>query len=291
MNWNLTILENDLRAILIPRPGTRTAAVRLYLRAGSRYDGASPGTAHLLEHLLFRGTVSRSSQDIFSLVESGGGEINASTTREYICLYTVTLAQDLPLALDLLADIISQPAFAESDFLSERMVVLQEFLQSQNQPEVLTNIFMAALWEQNPLRYPVRGTLDSLQALGYDTVFDFYRERMVSGNALLVVCGDVDEESALSDIREYVNDFPIGPEQPPQLIMEPEPREPRRIHLDKEINEPHLLVGVPTVGMKHPDRSALKVIELSLGMGGSGRLYRRLREEQQLVYTIQAFTS
>jgi predicted Zn-dependent peptidase len=291
MDWTLTTLENDLRVILIPRPRTRTVAVRLYLRAGSRYDGASPGTAHLLEHLLFRGTVSRSSQEIFSLVESGGGEINASTTREYICLYTVTLAHDLPLALDLLADIASQPAFTESDFMSERMVALQELLQSQNQPEILTAIFMAALWEQNPLRYPVRGTLDSLQSLGYDTIFDFYRGRMVSGNALLVVCGDVEGESALFDVREYFNDFPIGPEQPPRLIKEPETQEPRQVHLDKEVNETHLLVGVPTVGMKHPDRSALKVIERSLGMGGSGRLYRRLRAEQQLVYSVQAFTS
>ncbi len=291
MNWQIAPLENGLRLIVIHRPGTRTVAARIYVRAGSRYDGPHPGLAHFLEHVLFKGTAKRSPREIFAAIEARGGEINGATTREYTSFRTVTLARDLDLGLELLADVLIHPALAEDAFLDEKLVVLQEILRAQDRPGVLNDLFVQALWQQHPLRNPVLGTLEGLRDLELEALRAFYHERYVSDNALLAICGDVEPETASTLAQTAFADFPPGPEQPPQPVEEPPLAECRAAHLEKDINRTYLLIGVPTVGMKHPDRSPLKVVELALGMGGSGRLYQRLREEQRLVYSVNTVTA
>jgi predicted Zn-dependent peptidase len=277
------------------------------VRAGSRYDGPHPGLAHFLEHMLFKGTATRSPREIYAAIEARGGEINATTTREYASFRTVTLARDLPLALELLADVVTQPALAEDAFLDEKLVVLQEILHAKDQIGILSDLFVQTLWQQHPLRGSVLGTLEGLRDLELESLRAYHRERYVAGNALLVICGDVEPETALAlALRQPFDgaqnkaqgiaqatfaEFPPGPEQPPDLVKEPLLTECRLAHLEKDIHRTYLLIGVPTVGMKHPDRSPLKVIELALGMGGSGRLYQRLREEQGLVYSVNTVTA
>jgi predicted Zn-dependent peptidase len=291
MDWRITTLESGLRVITIHRPGTRTVAARLYVRAGSRYDGSCSGLAHLLEHMLFKGTAARSPREFYAAVEARGGEINASTTREYVSLYTLTLARDLPLALELLADLAIRPALAEDAFLNEKPVVLQEVLRAKDRAGVLSDLFVQALWQRHPLRGLVLGTLEGLRDLELASLRAFHRRRYVAGDALLVICGDVEPEAALPLARAAFAGFPAGPEQPPEPVEESPLAERRLAHLEKDIAQTHLLIGVPTVGMKHPDRSPLKVVELALGMGGSGRLYQRLREEQGLVYSVNTITA
>jgi predicted Zn-dependent peptidase len=291
LNWQITALENGLCVITIHRPWTRTVAARVYVRTGSRYDGPHPGLAHFLEHMLFKGTATRSPREIYAAIEARGGEINAATTREYASFRTITLARDLPLALELLADVVIRPALAEDAFLDEKLVVLQEILHAKDQIGILSDLFVQTLWQQHPLRDPVLGTLEGLRDLQLESMRAFHRERYVAGNALLAVCGDVEPETALTLAQTTFAGFPPGPEQPPEPVEEPPLTECRLAHLEKDIHRTYLLIGVPTVGMKHPDRSPLKVIELALGMGGSGRLYQRLREEQGLVYSINTVTA
>lgn len=291
MNWQITALENGLRVIAIHRPWTRTVAARLYVRAGSRYDGPYCGLAHFLEHMLFKGTATRSPREIYAAIEARGGEINAATTREYASFRTVTLARDLPLALELLANVVIRPALAEDAFLDEKLVVLQEILHAKDQIGILSDLFVQTLWQQHPLRDPVLGTLEGLRDLQLGSLRAYHLERYVTGNALLVICGDVGPETALTTAQAAFAEFPPGPEQPPEPVEEPPLVECRLAHLEKDIHRTYLLIGVPTVGMKHPDRSPLKAIELALGMGGSGRLYQRLREEQGLVYSINTVTA
>ena len=276
---------------MILRPGTRTVATRFFVRAGSRYDGDHNGLAHMLEHMLFKGTQNSSSQEIFSSIEARGGELNAHTTREYIGLHTVTLADDLPLALTLLADLILHPKLSLEDFISEKLVVLGELEQSRDQSGVLYDLFMQNLWQTSPLRNPVIGTLAGLRDLGIEQVADFYQRRFVSGNAVLVICGDVEPDDVLSLVQDAFVDFPSGPEQSPEFIDEPARNVPGGNHLERQTQRSYMLLGVPGVGLKHPDRSALKVIEMVFGMGASGRLYQRLREELGLVYNVNAVSS
>ena len=291
MNWQITALENGLRVITIHRPGTRTVAARVYVRAGSRYDGPHCGLAHFLEHILFKGTVTRSPREIYAAIEARGGEINATTTREYASFRTVTLARDLPLALELLADVVIRPALAGGAFLVERLVVLQEILHAKDHIGILNDLFVQTLWQQHPLRGPVLGTLEGLRDLQLELLRAYHQEWYVAGNALLVICGDIEPETALTTAQAAFAEFPPGPEQPPEPVEEPPLAERRLAHLEKDIHRTYLLIGVPTVGMKHPDRSPLKAIELALGMGGSGRLYQRLREEQGLVYSVYTVTA
>ena len=291
MNWQQFTINNGLNVITIHRPGTHTVACRFFARAGSRYDGEHPGLAHMLEHMLFQGTQQRSSQEIFRSLECLGGEINAHTTREYISLHTVTLANDLPLALDLLTEICLFPKFSHEAFLNEKLVVLGELEGSRDQSSVLYDLFLENFWHNSPLHNPITGTVEGLRDIELNDVRDFYEQHFVSRNSILVVCGDVQPEEAQSLAQSAFNQFRSGPEQTPETLKMPVRNAPSGAHLERDTQRTYMLLGVPTVGLSHPDRSALKIIELILGMGASGRLYQRLRENLGVVYNVNAVSS
>lgn len=299
-DWQLVLLPNGLRLITIARPGTPTVAVRAYIRAGSRYDVEqkrpdSPdpplGLAHLTEHLLFKGTRHHSQRELFAAVERLGGVLEAGTTKEYTTLYAVTPRRGLVSAVDILAEVLTAPGLREEDFWQEKLVVLEEICRVQDRQSVIFDLFAETLWQEHPLRYPILGTLEGLHDLDYEPLLSFYRQRYVAGNMLLVVCGDIEHEEARRMVVERFQALPAGLEQPPAPVREPPLNELRSGHLSKDVHQAHLLMGVPTVSMKHEDRSALKVIERVLGMGGSARLYQRLREERRLAYSVNTVTA
>lgn len=245
----------------------------------------------MLEHMLFKGTKKRTSQEIFSRIEARGGELNAHTTREYISLHTVTLAEDLSLALDLLAEICLYPRFSQADFFSEKLVVLGELEGSRDQSGVLYNLFLENIWQDSPLRNPIIGTVGGLRDLEIERLQEHFLHRFVSGNAILVICGDVEPNEALALAQGKFSDFPSGLERPPDPIKESILNTPVGAHLERDTQRTYMLLGVPAVGIKHRDRSAMKLVELVLGMGASGRLYQHLREELGLVYNVNAVSS
>jgi predicted Zn-dependent peptidase len=299
--WCSTVeLPGGLRLVLIPRPSTRTVVVRAYVRAGSRYDaqhllpgdaGPALGLAHLTEHLLFKGTTSHSQRQLFAAVERLGGTLDAGTAKEYLSLSAVTPPQGLETALQIVAEVLTGPALKEDDFWAEKLVVLQEIQRAQDREQRLFDLLAQTLWQLHPLRNPILGDLSCLQILDHASMLSFYRQRFVAGNAVLVVCGAFEPEEATSKAAEHFSALSPGPEQRPPPVAEPQPAGPRRIHVQRDLHEVLCLLAVPTVSMSHPDRSALKVIERVLGMGGSARLYQRLREREQLVYNVQTVTA
>jgi len=300
LDWRLALLPNGLRLITIARPGAPTVAVRAYVRAGSRYDiehkrpdspGPPLGLAHFTEHLLFKGTRIRSQRELFAAVERLGGVLEAGTTKEYTTLYAVTPRQGLVMAIDVLAEVLMQPALREEDFWQEKLVVLEEIRRAQDGRSVIFDLFAETLWQEHPLRHPILGTLEGLHDLDYESLLAFYRQRYMAGNMLLVVGGDIEHEEARRLVVQRFASLPPGLEQPPTSVSEPPLTESRTTHLNKDVHQVHLLMGVPTVSMKHEDRSALKVVERVLGMGGSARLYQRLREETRLVYSVNTVTA
>jgi len=296
----LVTLPNGLRLITVSRPGTPTVAVRAYVRAGSRYDVeerlSNPsrpalGLAHLTEHLLFKGTQTHTQRDVFASVEHLGGALDAGTTKEYATLSAVMPGEGLRVALDVIAELLTEFACREDDIWNEKLVVLAEIQRARDQRGVLQDLFAETLWRKHPFRHPVHGSLEGLQDLDRETVAAFQRKRYVAGNAVVAVSGDVPHDQVQRLAGRTVGRLPPGPEQPPLPVAEPALDAPRRAHLSKDIARTHLLIGVPTVSMAHDDRSALKVIERVLGMGASGRLYQRLREEAGLVYTVRTVTA
>lgn len=301
-DWRQVRLANGLRLITVARPGTPTVAVRAYVRAGSRYDlageaqpsaeGRPLGLAHFTEHLLFKGTRSRGQREIFAQVERLGGLLEPATTKEYLAVSAVVPPQALATAAEMVAEVLTAPALREGDFWNEKLVVLAEIRRAQDRQSILYDQFAKTLWEAHPLRYPILGTLEGLQALQHEHLLTFYQQRYVAGNMVLVVCGDVVHEEAERLAARSFAGLARGDEQPPAAVEE----EPgldgvRTAHLDKDIHQTYLMVGVPTVSMIHEDRSPLKIVELVLGMGASARLYQRLREEAGLVYSISTVTA
>jgi predicted Zn-dependent peptidase len=293
-------LSNGLRLITVARPGTPTVAVRAYVRAGSRYDveeqqGQSPdpplGLAHLTEHLLFKGTRKRSQRQIFAAVERLGGALDGGTTREYATLSSVMPRPGLRAALHVLAELLSEPALREGDFWNEKLVVLEEIRRARDQLEVLYDLFAATVWQNHPFRFCMRGTPGSLRDLSHEALLRFYQERYVARNMVLVVCGDIAHEEVRQLARESFSSLPPGIERPPVPVEEPHLRGARTAHVSKDVGQTLLLLGVPTVSMRHEDRGPLKVAERVLGMGGSARLYQRLREEMRLVYGVRTVTA
>ena len=299
LDWQLTLLPNGLRLITVVRPWTPVVAVRAYARAGSRYDvehvpagsarsnGAPLGLAHLVEHLLFKGTRRHSQCELLAAVERLGGALDAGTSREYMSLSAVVPTRGLASAVEVLAEVLVEPALREDDFWNEKLIVLQEIHQAQARESVIMDLFAQTVWRAHPLRSSVRGTLEGLRDVDYQSSLAFYRRRFVSGNMLLSVCGDVEHRRVIQLVAERFQALPAGEQQPPVAVDEPPMNGPRTGHLHKDLPQLHLLVGVPTVDMKHKDRSTLKVIERVLGMGGSARLYQCLREKGGLVYSIE----
>jgi predicted Zn-dependent peptidase len=284
-----------LRLITLARSGTPTVAVRVYVRAGSRYDVAetaeSSGLAHLTEHLLFKRTRFRRQQELFAALERLGGTLEAGTAKEYTNFDAVTRPQHWPMAFDVLAEVLTAPALLEEDLWAEMLVVVEEMRRAQERESWLLDVFAQTLWRLHPLRQPVMGTLAGLRNIQPQALWAFYRERYVAGNMVLVVCGDIEPEAVAQLAAEKFAALPPGPAQPPPLAHEPPLVETRTAHLRRDTLQTHVCLGVPTVGMAHADRSALKVIELVLGMGGSARLHQRLRETEQLAYAVNTLTA
>lgn len=300
IDWRLTELPNGLRLITIARPGTATVAVRVYVRAGSRYDvdhqprdADHPplGLAHLAEHLLFKGTHRHSPREIFGAVESLGGVLDAGTTKEYLTLSAVVPPQGLVTALDVLAEVLIEPALREEDFWQEKLVALEEIRHAQDGEGVIFDLFASTLWRVHPLRHPILGTLDGLYGLDYEPLLTFCQQRWVTGNTLLALCGDIEHDHAIRIVAGRFAALKSGLEQTPPRVGEPLMLGPRAAHLEKDVHQTHLLIGVPTVSMKHEDRSPLKAMERVLGMGGSARLYQRLREQTHSVYNVNTVTA
>jgi predicted Zn-dependent peptidase len=299
-DWRQARLPNGLRLITISRPGTATVAVRAYLRAGSRYDlehkPPDPlhpplGLAHLAEHLLFKGTHHRSPREIFAAVERLGGVIDAGTTKEYLTLSAVVPRQGLATALDVLAEVLVEPALREEDFWQEKLVALDEIRHAQDSEGIIFDLFAETLWQKHPLRHPILGTLDGLRSLDYEGLLAFCQQRYVIGNTLLALCGDIEHEQAERFVTDRFTALRPGPARLPSVVRESRMQEPRQAHLEKSLHQIHLLIGVPTVSMKHEDRSALKALERILGMGASARLYQRLREQTLSVYNVSTVTA
>jgi predicted Zn-dependent peptidase len=318
VDWQMARLPNGLQLITIARPATPAVAVRAYVRAGSRYDappdgqippfcvqeqdtdppsvrrdkaerslsdptGLPLGQAHFTEHLLFKGTRTHDQRELFAAVERLGGVLDAGTTKQCVTLLAVTPRDGLTTAVDVLAEILAEPALGEEDFWEEKLVVLKEIRRAQDQQSVVFDLFAETIWQRHPLRYPIRGTLEGLHNLEPASLISFYRQRYVAGNALLAVCGDIEHAEVRRLVEKSFASLPAGPEQVPPPVEERPLDEPRTAHLDKDVQLTSLLIGVPTVSVKNEDRSAIKVIERALGMGGSARLYQHLREEAQLV--------
>ncbi|MFC0431193.1 pitrilysin family protein [Kutzneria buriramensis] len=290
-----SLLPGGLRVVTEQIPGVRSASVGIWVNVGSR-DELPPvaGAAHYLEHLLFKGTDRRTSAGISEEIDAVGGELNAFTSKEHTCFYAHVLDQDLPLALDLVSDVVFHAVCAEKDMETERSVVLEEIAMRDDDPEdLLHEAFCEALMGDHPLGRPVLGTEQSIGAMSRDALFNFYKRRYTLPRMVLAVAGNVEHTQVLRLTRKLLGD---------RLKGEVAPVAPRagraRMGVRRELvlcpddtEQAHLMLGMRGLDRHDDRRFVLGVLNAALGGGMSSRLFQEVRERRGLAYQVYSSTA
>jgi len=272
------------------QPGSRSAAISVFVRAGSRDEPAEmSGAAHLLEHMLFRGTQRRSSRQLSEDVESAGGEMNGFTSKEVTCYYTIGLRDTFSEVSDVLSDVVINPLLDEGALRLEKMIVSQEVAMLVNEPELyIHSLVNLTMWEGHPISRPEVGDLDNLRSMTTESLRQFYRDRYSRQRIVVVACGAVSPERVLEWSRETMD--LLEPEGGKMSREPPESRAGLKVY-ERAGEQTYVGMAFPAYHASHRSRYAEKVLETILGSGMSSRLFQRVREEEGLVYSIYTHAS
>ncbi len=287
MTVDIETLPNGLTVVSDPMPHVETAAIGVWVDAGSRQEtAATNGVAHLLEHMAFKGTATRSAQAIAEEIEAVGGYLNAYTGREQTCFYSRVMKDDLPLAVDLLSDILLNPAFDEGELEREKHVVLQEIGQAEDTPDdVIYDHLQAAAWPGQPLGRPILGTEASVRALTRRSLRSYMAANYAGPSMTLVASGRVEHARVVALAAEAFGALPKA-----RARKEAKARwrggDARK---GSKLEQAHLAFGVEGVSATDPDAFAAQVFSIALGGGMSSRLFQEVREKRGLAYAVHSF--
>ncbi|MDJ0947133.1 MAG: pitrilysin family protein [Kiloniellales bacterium] len=289
MTVEVSRLENGLTIASDRIDGVETAALGAWVGVGTRHEAPEVnGVAHLLEHMAFKGTARRSAQDIAEEIEAVGGHLNAYTSRENTAYYARVLADDVPLAVDMIADILQYPSFDEIELAREREVVLQEIGQAHDTPDdIVFDHFQETAYPEQALGRPVLGRAEVVRGLGRDTLVDYLARHYRGPNLVIAAAGRVDHDRFVALAEEAFGGLPAEAERPEQEAHYTggEYRE------ERALEQVHLVIGLPAVGIRDPAYYTLSVLSTLFGGGMSSRLFQEVREKRGLVYSIYSFTA
>ncbi len=284
------VLANGLRVLVQPLSGFTSAAVGIFILSGSRdEDPAAAGVSHFIEHLAFKGTPRRSARAIAEETDRLGGTLNAVTGKEYTSYYARVLGESLPQALDLLADLVRNPLFAEEDLGKEREVILQEISMVEDTPEDLVHdLLMERVWPGHSLGRPIMGTADTLRGLDRPAVSSFHGARYRPGSMLVAAAGRVDPDAFIAEVERHFGNMAPVPEAPPRLT----PRTVPNLSLTRrDLEQVHLCAAFDSLRVDDERRYVLHLLNTVLGGGMSSRLFQSVREERGLAYSVYSYTS
>lgn len=268
----------------------RSASVGVWVGVGSRDEGQSvAGAAHFLEHLLFKSTPTRSAVEIAQAVDAVGGELNAFTAREHTCYYAHVLDTDLELAVDLVADVVLRGRCAAEDVELERDVVLEEIAMRDDDPEdTLGDVFLSAMFGQHPVGRPVIGSVESISTMTRAQLHSFHVRRYTPERMVVAVAGNVDHDHVVALVQAHFacrlvgGRGPVAPRKGTGRIT----GQPSLQLVNRDGEQTHMFLGVRTPGRHWKHRSALSVLNASLGGGLSSRLFQQIRETRGLAYSV-----
>jgi predicted Zn-dependent peptidase len=272
-------------------PEMRSVSLGIWLKRGSRHETPSlNGASHFLEHLVFKGTERRSAREIALLIDSIGGQIDAFTSKEYTCFYARVLDAHLPTAIDILVDILRHPRFEPVDIERERQVIFEEIRMVNDSPdEHVYDLFCEAFWPNHPLGRPIQGTEDSVAALSRRRLVSFFRRSYAPANLVVSVAGHIPPGPTLRRLRRAFGALPRG--ERGRGVKPPRPRPALVMRRRPELEQLHLILGVPCPPENHRSRFTLHVLNTILGATISGRLFQRIREQNGLAYNIHSSVS
>jgi predicted Zn-dependent peptidase len=287
MSVQVTRLANGLTVASDRMSGVESTTLGVWVAAGARHEPAAVnGIAHLLEHMAFKGTARRSAQLIAEEIEAVGGYLNAYTTREYTAYYARILAEDVPLAADILADILQHSIFDEAELERERAVILQEIGQAEDTPDdIIFDHFQAVAYPDQSLGRPILGSPEIVRHLSRDSVSSYLKTRYGASSMMLVGAGSVDHDHLVRLAEDHFSALPhtADLDREPANFRGGERREVR------DLEQVHVVLGFSGLAHTDPDYYAASIYTTLIGGGMSSRLFQEVREKRGLVYSIYSF--
>ena len=292
-----TVLSSGLRIVTEEERSVRSAAFGIWVNVGSRDETVSTaGASHFLEHLLFKGTKKRTSLEISSAIEAVGGETNAFTSKEYTCFYARVIDKDLPLAVDVISDLITSSVVKAVDVDAERKVVLEEIAMRDDDPsDLIHDLFLEKYYGDTPLGRPILGTVKSIKGMSRSTVFNYYRNRYKPEDLVVSVAGNVKHKNVVAMVEEALSkdDFLDQPKKVFKVRSSPQIKVAGKGEvtlLERKTEQAHIVYGVPGVARDDKRRFALSILSSALGGGMSSRLFQEIREKRGLAYSTYAYS-
>jgi predicted Zn-dependent peptidase len=280
------VLPNGLTVISEQMTHIRSVSIGVWIKTGSRdEDAGANGISHFIEHMLFKGTTNRSAEEIARQVDSIGGNMDAFTAKECICFNVKVVDDHLPIALDILSDLVLRPLFDENDIGREKGVILEEIKMDEDSPDYLVHeIFTQSFFKDHALGRPILGTRDTVRKFDRSSVMDFYDQCFIPENMVVSAAGNLEHQSFL----ELVNKYFAHMRPKKTNLRSPRPKTASRINLrnKKSLEQVQICLGVPSYPMAHEQRYASYLLNSLLGGGMSSRLFQNIRERQGLAYAI-----
>jgi predicted Zn-dependent peptidase len=279
------VLDTGLRLITESMPQVRSVTIGVWLTRGSRHESEEQGgIAHFVEHMLFKGTDSRSAEDIAQAIDSIGGQLDAFTAKEYAGYYIKVLDEHLPLAVDLLSDIVMHPAFVEEEVGREKKVILEEIKMVEDTPDDLVHeLFTQHFWEGHPLGRPILGSKESVEAFTGRSLREYFDHAYVAPNMIVSAAGNLEHAS----VRDLVGRaFAALAKNGESIPQRPPTVKPSVLLRTKELEQSHICLGTNSYQQNHEDRYVSYILNSVLGGSMSSRLFQNVREKRGLAYSV-----
>ncbi len=285
-NIQREVLANGLTVLTEQMDHIRSVSMGIWVKSGSRHENPLVnGISHFVEHMVFKGTQNRTAEDIARQVDSIGGNMDAFTGKETICFNIKVLDEHLPIAVDVLSDMVLHPIFNGSEIVRERGVILEEIKMDEDNPDYLVHeIFTQNFFKGHPLGKPILGTKETVRRFDQEAILDYYGGKFAPGNLIISAAGNVRHQNFVDLIRERFEHLAPGTngwhDTPPSINS--------RIILrnKKSLEQVQICIGVPSYPINHPRRYVTYILNTLLGGGMSSRLFQNVREKQGLVYSI-----
>jgi predicted Zn-dependent peptidase len=285
--YRKSVLPNGIRVITERMPHVRSVSVGVWVETGSRREPVDRGgMSHLIEHLVFKGTATRSAEEIARTMDSVGGQMDAFTTKEHTCFYVQVLDEHLAMAVELLTDILLHPKFDPEELEREKSVVLQEIKMVEDTPDdIIHDIFAAQVWEGHPLGRPILGSRELVTGFTSGAVRTYFEEEYVPPKVIIAVAGNATHQ-------QVVDLFSAGFDRFVRMPVERPDRAPALTPgvniVEKKLEQVHLVMGFPGLRQSAPERYALFLLNDIIGGSMSSRLFQEVREREGLVYSIHS---
>ncbi|MEJ6760789.1 MAG: pitrilysin family protein [Candidatus Planktophila sp.] len=295
MTVRRAVHASGLRIVTEEVPSVRSAAVGIWVNVGSRDETpATAGASHFLEHLLFKGTTSRTALEISSSIESVGGEMNAFTSKEYTCFYARVIDTDLPMAINVVSDLITSSIVTALDVDAERKVVLEEIAMRDDDPsDLVHDLFSDTYYGDTPIGRPILGTVESIRGMSRGTVFNYYKKKYLPQDLVVAVAGNIKHKRVVAMVEEALSrdnflDVLAAPVIRPNTTVK-NTRQQSVGLMYKKSEQAHMFYGMQGVARADDRRFAMGVLSAALGGGMSSRLFQEIREKRGLAYSVYAY--